>query len=464
MGPILSGLRILANACETVRVPLDHRSSIPILTALRAPPLPMLPSPASTLALAASDEGWDLVERPLLPLADVAAFPSGLVRVKVSCASVSHAQAQVMSCQRLLAPGRVLGHEAVGRVLEISPLARRWLDEQGKSMEPGDRLVVFPFLPCLGVDASGGAVECPACGLGRVEECPRLRALGVDEDGLLIGHRDLPPQVLHRVPDQIADTASGWIDLLYVEAISQALVAAQTPALAAARHIAVVGRGPVQELTARVIEAVHFGWGFSFHDAPTPTPPAAVIASDSSSWDAPDGTPGMKESQEEAAISAARVHRLDPSALPRHPRAFDVIVETWADPASLSDMFQALRSNGALVRKSRPGRAVSLLRQASPIMPVRIVEAPYGSFSSALSWMASHPGALRDLDQDAHRHALSARSNDSLSRVPLRSGSPFADGMGFPFSKGGILAALDADRRRDQIGKIYLEIDAPPTA
>jgi threonine dehydrogenase-like Zn-dependent dehydrogenase len=424
----------------------------------------MHPSTLTAHALTATADGWDFVECAMSPLVDRPDSPTGLVRVALVRASISHTQAQVMNRQRQMPQDRVLGHEGVGWVVEATPLAQQWLKAQGSALSAGDRVVIFPFLPCFGLSTTGETVDCHVCAAGRFEECPRLRALGVDADGLLTNYRDLPPAILHRVPDAWPRNDAGWTDLLYVEAVSQALVAAQVPPLETARHVAVVGRGPVQELTARIIESVHFGWRFNQADSPRPTPPDTVSLPEST---ASVAEPAQAQSQEEARLSALRVHRLDPSALPRHARAFDVIVETWADPASLADMFQALRSHGVLVRKSRPGRAVSLLRQPAPMMPVRILEAPYGSFAAAMDWIQANPGALRHLDEDAHRfevanHTQNSAGADALDRVPMQSERVFREAMGFPFSRGGIQAALESDRRRSQIGKIYLEIGTAP--
>lgn len=420
----------------------------------------MIPTLSSSLSLVATDQGWDLLERPLPELADRPDCPTGLVRVCMSRASLSHTQVQVMSRQRVAQQGRVLGHEGVGWVVDATPRAHAWLADQDTPLAFGDRVVVFPFLPCSGIDAQGSPTNCSACLADRPEECSTLRALGIDADGLLTQWCDLPPQILHRVPAVWPSNDQAWTDLLYTESVSQALVAATTPALATARHIAVVGRGAVQELTARVVEAVHFGWSFTNSRNPTPTPPPVGLThSTPQEFDAEqsaqtqEAAQAQQQGREEAWLSSIRVHRLDPSALPRHPRAFDVIIETWADPASLADMFQALRGNGVLVRKSRPGRGISLLRQAAPMMPVRVVQAPYGSFGSALSWMAKHPGSLRDLDQDAHRW------NSSRLATPS---SHQAQG-GFPFTAQGCQDAMEADRRRDQIGKVFLKIhDAQP--
>lgn len=414
----------------------------------------MAPHPSTSKSLIATSHGWELVDRELPSLDEIPSSPTGLVRICLARASVSHTQAQVMSRQRTVPEGRVLGHEGVGWVVSATPRAKAWMADHYINLTPGDRVVVFPFLPCAGFDDQGNSVECPACQADRPEDCPRLKALGLDADGLLTQWCDLPPQVLHRVPPTWPVNEQSWTDLLFTESVAQALVAATLPVLGSAKHIAVVGRGPVHELTARIIEAVHYGWTFPSEKSPTSVPPHLATDSPMGAMlanTAQDETISeeIRKSREEAWLSSVKVRRLDPSALPRHPRTFDVIIETWADPASLSDMFQALRSNGVLVRKSRPGRALSLLRQPAPMMPVRVVEASYGSFSSALAWMSKNPGALRDLDQDSHKYSAS-RSTPSQQKSP--------EYHGFPFTPQGFQAALDADRRRDQLGKVFMRI------
>lgn len=103
----------------------------------------------------------------------------------------------------------VLGHEVVADVLECGPAA---------GVEPGDRVVLDPWLAC----AARGRPSCAACAVGDLAQCERFLDDGLGP-GLHVGVAAGAPGAfatslrahasqLHRVPDGVDDAAAVLAD------------------------------------------------------------------------------------------------------------------------------------------------------------------------------------------------------------------------------------------------------------
>ena len=85
------------------------------------------------------------------------------------------------------APGIVIGHEGVGRVVEIGPDVSR-LDVSG--LEPGDRVVIAPRLTCG---------ECDYCRRGLDNQCTKYQTIGTTIDGAFAPFLQAPARALFKL-------------------------------------------------------------------------------------------------------------------------------------------------------------------------------------------------------------------------------------------------------------------------
>ncbi len=160
-----------------------------------------------------------------------------IVRVELAgvCGSDLH---PYLGHERGLDPGTVMGHELVGRVVEVGAGVRTFRE--------GDR-VVAPFTTSCGA--------CRACEAGLTSRCPRGRLFGWVAGGRgLHGAQaelvrvPLADTTLVAVPDDFPDLA---VALLAGDVLSTAMYAAELARVAPGDVVAVIGCGPVGLLAIR---------------------------------------------------------------------------------------------------------------------------------------------------------------------------------------------------------------------
>jgi threonine dehydrogenase-like Zn-dependent dehydrogenase len=133
----------------------------------------------------------------------------------------------------------VLGHEVLAEVVELGPQAR--------GLEPGQRVVVNPLLPCR---LRGIQPPCKPCAAGQENGCERT-AEGCLAPGQMIGfQRDLPggmgtemvahPSQLHPVPREVGEREG-----VLVEPLAVSLHAVLKAPPAEGDRVLVIGGGPV---------------------------------------------------------------------------------------------------------------------------------------------------------------------------------------------------------------------------
>lgn len=123
----------------------------------------------------------------------------------------------------LCRPGVVLGHEFVGRVVEVG--------RDVASFAVGDRLV------------SGAGISCGRCAWcveGRTNLCADYRTLGLELDGGLAEYVASPAAICHRVPDACDDDAAAM-----TQPVAVALHALARIAQGPGETVAVVGAGGI---------------------------------------------------------------------------------------------------------------------------------------------------------------------------------------------------------------------------
>jgi (R,R)-butanediol dehydrogenase/meso-butanediol dehydrogenase/diacetyl reductase len=115
----------------------------------------------------------------------------------------------------------VLGHEIVGRVVEVGSTVSDFV--------PGDRVV-----PGSGVSCG----RCPWCAAGRTNLCASYYTIGLHAHGGLAELVDVPARICHRVGDECADA-----DAVMVQPLAVALHAVRRARVRPGEVAAVIGTG-----------------------------------------------------------------------------------------------------------------------------------------------------------------------------------------------------------------------------
>jgi len=126
-----------------------------------------------------------------------------------------------------------LGHELCARIVEIN--------SAGGDLAAGDRVAVFPLIPC-------GA--CHACTHGNAHVCRSLRLFGIDTDGGMAEFVRLPASALIKLPDTVPARIGALIEPLAVTVHGIARISLDGVNLAV-----VMGAGPIGLMTALVARA-----------------------------------------------------------------------------------------------------------------------------------------------------------------------------------------------------------------
>lgn len=113
-------------------------------------------------ALIVRPDGFDVVEAPVPQLQD----PSDILVRTLACGICS---GDLMPWYLEKKVGTVLGHEAIGRAVEVGSAVER--------IRPGDLVFYHHHAPCL-------SVTCPACARGAFVHCPAWRSSQLDPGGM----------------------------------------------------------------------------------------------------------------------------------------------------------------------------------------------------------------------------------------------------------------------------------------
>ncbi len=117
---------------------------------------------------------------------------------------------------------RIMGHEFSAVVEHVDPA--------GSDLRPGDRVAMWPMLPCG---------RCHTCRDGRPNVCAALRIIGVHDDGALQEHFVVPTVNLVATPELSARQAS------LIEPVAVSVHAINRGRVAAGEHVVVLGAGPI---------------------------------------------------------------------------------------------------------------------------------------------------------------------------------------------------------------------------
>lgn len=130
-------------------------------------------------------------------------------------------------------PGVILGHEVIGRVVEVGPAVTH--------LRPGDRVAVAPNLSC-GV--------CPFCQRGLFNHCERFTTLGIFLDGGLAAYEVAPARALFPISPQVPLERA-----VFAEVLSTVVGGTLQARLHPGEHAVVLGCGPVGLLFLQIFRA-----------------------------------------------------------------------------------------------------------------------------------------------------------------------------------------------------------------
>ncbi|HHY46095.1 MAG TPA: alcohol dehydrogenase catalytic domain-containing protein [Firmicutes bacterium] len=134
-------------------------------------------------------------------------------------------------------PGSILGHEYVGRVIEIG--------KGVTSLLPGDRVVVDPNLTC-GL--------CRYCQMGLRNMCENMTTLGIFIDGGFARYNVAPVKALYKIsPNLPRDLA------VFAEPLSCVINGTRKVALHPGESVVVLGAGPIGLLYTQMFKAAGAG-------------------------------------------------------------------------------------------------------------------------------------------------------------------------------------------------------------
>jgi threonine dehydrogenase-like Zn-dependent dehydrogenase len=134
--------------------------------------------------------------------------------------------------------GRVIGHEGVGKVLEVGTQVRH--------VKPGGYVTFESIIVCH---------HCDECRRGDFNQCRNALLLGLEKDGLFGTIVDVPAMLTHDVTD-LAERKNGLKAAACVEPAGVAYVACQNTRLGAGDVVVVFGAGPIGLFSAMLSKAV----------------------------------------------------------------------------------------------------------------------------------------------------------------------------------------------------------------
>lgn len=128
--------------------------------------------------------------------------------------------------------GRIIGHEAVARVLAIGSRVRH--------LKPADVVTFESIITCQ---------HCEVCRRGQFNQCLSARLLGLETDGLFANVVDIPGMLAHDV-SEFAQTEKEMKAAACIEPAGVAYVACENTHIAPGDSVVVFGAGPIGAFAA----------------------------------------------------------------------------------------------------------------------------------------------------------------------------------------------------------------------
>jgi threonine dehydrogenase-like Zn-dependent dehydrogenase len=212
--------------------------------------------------------------------------------------------------------GRVIGHEGVGKVLEVGSHVHH--------VQPGAWVTFESIIVCH---------YCDECRRGDFNQCRHALLLGMEKDGLFGGIVDVPAMLTHDVTE-MAKSEEGLRSAACVEPAGVAYVACQNTHLGAGDVVVIFGAGPIG-LLAAMLSKVVFG-AFQVHIV-EPIPFRRKIAE---KW-------------------GDEIYDID-EFFNHGPSSIDVVMEASGNMGNINRVFRRLNANGRVAILGRSGEPLLL--------------------------------------------------------------------------------------------------------
>ena len=214
------------------------------------------------------------------------------------------------------ARGRIVGHEGVGRILEIGSEVRH--------VEPGAMVTFESISVCH---------FCDVCRRGQFNQCLRAKLVGLETDGLFGTIVDMPSLLTHDVSD-LANDDKHLKATACVEPAGVAYVACKSTRVSGGDAVVIFGAGPIGLLSAMLSKLV---FGASAVHVVEPIPLRRNLARQ---W-------------------SDAVYDVD-EFFAKPPPAVDVVIEASGELTNVDRVFRSLTANSRVTLLARSGAPLTL--------------------------------------------------------------------------------------------------------
>ena len=221
------------------------------------------------------------------------------------------------SAPALIPPeGRVIGHEGVGKVIEVGSYVRH--------VKPSDYVTFESIIVCH---------YCDECRRGDFNQCRNALLFGLEKDGLFGTVVDVPSMLTHNV-NVLAKSEKGLKTAACVEPAAVAYVACENTNLKAGDVVVVFGAGPIG-LFAAMLSKVVFGASRVYTVEPVPFRRNLARKWSDEVYDIED-------------------------FFDRGPSSIDVVMEASGHMDNVRKVFRRLNANGRVALLGRSGEPLVL--------------------------------------------------------------------------------------------------------
>ncbi|BBB92599.1 MAG TPA: alcohol dehydrogenase catalytic domain-containing protein [Methylomusa anaerophila] len=212
--------------------------------------------------------------------------------------------------------GRIIGHEGVGKVLEVGANV--------KNIKPDMYVTFESILVCN---------TCDVCRKGHFNQCRNALLLGLEKDGLLGTVVDVPAKLAHNITDYVKNEQD-LIAVACVEPAGVAYVACENAMVKGGDVVVVFGGGPIGAFSA-ILSKIAFGASEVYLVEP------------------------LKYRRDFARKWADRVYDIE-EFFEICPPSVDVVIESSGNLDNVKKIFHKINANGHVVLLARSGNPLSI--------------------------------------------------------------------------------------------------------